>query len=175
MSEQIVREATAWQGTIGSDYRESAKIFETGSLKVLICRRLNLHPSSFWQGCPKPDQYPTKHLPNRLTNDASKNATQLLGRFFEHYFLAVDRRFNHVLAGKQFICCQIKSNKIKKQFTHSSHLRASPMTTQGVSQTAGRKGTSLTAASEARQCRRLSIRTSPTTIQKRNVPKCQPR
>ena len=170
MSEQIVREGTAWQGTIEGDYRESAQIFETDSLKALICRRHDLHPSSFWQGCPKTDQYLTKHLPNRLTNDASKNATQLLGRFFEHYFLAVDRRFNQVLAGKQFICCQIKPNKIKKQFTHSSHLRASPMTTQGVSQTAGRKGTSLTATSGPRQCRRLSIRTSPTTTQKRNVP-----
>ena len=146
MSEQIVREASAWQGTIESDYRESAKIFETGSLKVLIRRRLNLHPSSFWQGCPKPDQYPTKHLPNRLTSDSSEIALRLLGRFFEHYCFAVGQRFNRVLAGKQFICCQIKPNKIKKQFTHSSHLRASPMATQGVSQTAGRKGTSLTAA-----------------------------
>ena len=86
MSEQIVREASAWQGTIECDYRESAKIFETGSLKVLIRRRLNLHPSSFWQGCPKTDQYLTKHLPNHLTNDASKNALRLLGRFFEQYF-----------------------------------------------------------------------------------------
>ena len=86
MSEQIVREATAWQGTIEGDYRESAKIFETGSLKVLIRRRLNLHPSSFWQGCPKPDQYPTKHLPHCLTSDAPKRGPRLLGQFFEHYF-----------------------------------------------------------------------------------------
>ena len=153
MSEQIVREGGARQGTIEGDYRESAQIFARNAIEVLICRRLDLHSSSFWQGCPKPDQYLTKHLPNHLTHDASKNALRLLGRFFEH-FLTVDRRFNQVLAGKQFICCQIKPNKIKKQFTHSSHLRASPMTTQGVSQTAGRKGTSLTAASGARQRRR---------------------
>ena len=86
MSEQIVREGGTRQGTIGSDYRESAQNFEPGSLKVFIRRRLDLHPSSFWQGCPKTDQYLTKYLPNRLTHDASKNATQLLGRFFEHYF-----------------------------------------------------------------------------------------
>ena len=86
MSEQIVREGTARQGTIGSDYRESAQNFARGSLKVFIRRRLDLHSSSFWQGCPKTDQYLTKHLPNRLTHDASKNALRLLGRFFEHYF-----------------------------------------------------------------------------------------
>ena len=146
MSEQIVREGAAWQGTIGSDYRESAQNFAQGAIEVFICRRLNLHPSSFWQGCPKPDQYLTKHLPNHLTNDTSKNALRLLRRLLEHYFFAVGQRFKQVLAGKQFNGCKIKPNKIKKQFTHSSHLRASPMTTQGVSQTAGRKGTSLTAA-----------------------------
>ena len=86
MSEQIVREATAWQGTIEDDYRESAQIFETGSLKVLICRRHDLHPSSFWQDCPKPDQYLTKHLPNHLTSNSPKNALRLLGRLLEHYF-----------------------------------------------------------------------------------------
>ena len=86
MSEQIVREGGTRQETIGSDYRESAQIFEPGSLKVFIRRRLDLNPSSFWQGCPKTDQYPTKHLPNHLTSDASKNALRLLGRFLEHYF-----------------------------------------------------------------------------------------
>ena len=146
MSEQIVREASAWQGTIEGDYRESAQNFAWSLPRVFIRRCLNLHPSSFWQGCPKTDQYLTKRLPHHLTRDASKNALRLLGRFFEHYFFAVGQRFNQVLAGKQFICCQIKPNKLKQQFTHSSHLRASPMATQGVSQTAGRKGTSLTAA-----------------------------
>ena len=175
MSEQIVSEASAWQGTIEGDYRESAQIFAWSPPEVFIRRRLNLHPSSFWQGCPKTDQYLTKRLPHRLTRDASKNATQLLGRYFEHYFFAVGQRFNQVSAGKQFICCQIKPNILKQQFTHSSHLKASPMTTQGVSQTAGRKGTFLTATSGPRQCRRLSIRTSPMTTQKRSVPKCQPR
>lgn len=86
MSEQIVREASAWQGTIESDYRESAQIFAQGAIEVFICRRQDLNPSSFWQGCPKTDQYLTKHLPNHLTNDASKKALRLLGRFFEHYF-----------------------------------------------------------------------------------------
>ena len=86
MSEQIVREGGTRQGTIGSDYRESAQIFARGAIEVLICRRLDLHPSSFWQGGPKTDQYPTKHLPNHLTHDASKNGSRLLGRFFEHYF-----------------------------------------------------------------------------------------
>ena len=79
MSEQIVREASAWQGTIKGDYQESAQNFASGSLEVFIRRRLNLHPSSFWQGCPKTDQYLTKYLPNRLTHDASKNAMRLLG------------------------------------------------------------------------------------------------
>ena len=86
MSEQIVSEASAWQGTIECDYRESAQIFGLAPSKVFIRRRLNLHPSSFWQGCPKTDQYLTKNLPNHLTRDASKNALRLLGRFFEHYF-----------------------------------------------------------------------------------------
>ena len=86
MSEQIVREGGTRQGTIGSDYRESAQNFAPGSLKVFIRRRLNLHPSSFWQGCPKPDQYLTKNLPNHLTRNASKRAPRLLGRFFEQYF-----------------------------------------------------------------------------------------
>ena len=86
MSEQIVREGGTWQGTIEDDYRESAQIFEMGSLKVLICRRHDLHPSSFWQGCPKTDQYLTKNLPNHLTRDAPKKAPRLLGRFFEQYF-----------------------------------------------------------------------------------------
>lgn len=86
MSEQIVREASAWQGAIESDYRESAQNFALGSLKVFIRRRLNLHPSSFWQGCPKTDQYLTKNMPNHLTRDASKIAPRLLERFFEQYF-----------------------------------------------------------------------------------------
>ena len=86
MSEQIVREASAWQGTIEGDYRESAQNFAPGSLKVFIRRRPYLHPSSFWQGCPKTDQYLTKYLPHRLTRDASKIAPRLLERFFEQYF-----------------------------------------------------------------------------------------
>ena len=86
MSEQIVRETSAWQGTIEGDYRESAQNFAPGSLKVFIRRRLDLHSSSFWQGCPKTDQYLTKNMPNHLTRDASKNALRLLGRFFEQYF-----------------------------------------------------------------------------------------
>ena len=86
MSEQIVREASAWQGTIEGDYRESAQIFGLAPSKVFIRRRLDLHSSSFWQGCPKTDQYLTKNLPNHLTRDASKIAPQLLERFFEHYF-----------------------------------------------------------------------------------------
>ena len=86
MSEQIVREASAWQGTIEGDYRESAQNFAPGSLKVFIRRRLDLHSSSFWQGCPKTDQYLTKNLPNHLTRDASKIAPRLLERFFEQYF-----------------------------------------------------------------------------------------
>ena len=86
MSEQIVREASAWQGTIEGDYRESAQNFAPGSLKVFIRRRPYLHPSSFWQGCPKTDQYLTKNLPNHLTRDASKIAPRLLERFFEQYF-----------------------------------------------------------------------------------------
>ena len=86
MSEQIVREASAWQGTIEGDYRESAQIFAPSSLKVFIRRRLDLHSSSFWQGCPKTNQYLTKNLPNHLTRDASKIAPRLLGRFFEQYF-----------------------------------------------------------------------------------------
>ena len=86
MSEQIVREASAWQGTIGGDYRESAQNFAPGSLKVFVRRRLDLHSSSFWQGCPKTDQYLTKRLPHRLTRDASKIVPRLLGRFFEQYF-----------------------------------------------------------------------------------------
>ena len=86
MSEQIVREANAWQGAIEGDYRESAQNFAPGSLKVFIRRRSYLHPSSFWQGCPKTDQYLTKNLPNHLTRDPSKIAPRLLGRFFEQYF-----------------------------------------------------------------------------------------
>ena len=86
MSEQIVREGGTWQGAISGDYRESAQIFARVAIEVLIRRRLNLHPSSFWQGCPKTDQYLTKNLPNHLTRDASKNALRLLERFFEHYF-----------------------------------------------------------------------------------------
>lgn len=53
---------------------------------MFIRRRLNLHPSSFWQGCPKTNQYLTKRLPHHLTRDALKIAPRLLGRFFEHYF-----------------------------------------------------------------------------------------
>lgn len=86
MSEQIVSEASAWQGTIEGDYRESAQNFAPGSLNVFIRRRLNLHPSSFWQGCPKTDQYLTKYLPNHLTRDVPKKAPRLLGRFFEQYY-----------------------------------------------------------------------------------------
>ena len=86
MSEQIVREGDTRQGAIGSDYRESAQFFEPGSLKVFIRRRLDLHSSSFWQGCPKTDQYLTKHLPNHLTSDSPEIALRLLGRLFEHYF-----------------------------------------------------------------------------------------
>ena len=86
MSEQIVREASAWQETIEGDYRESAQNFAPGSLKVFIRRRLDLHSSSFWQGCPKTDQYLTKNLPHRLTRDASKIVPRLLGRFFKQYF-----------------------------------------------------------------------------------------
>ena len=86
MSEQIVREASAWQETIEGDYRESAQNFAPGSLKVFIRRRLDLHSSSFWQGCPKTNQYLTKRLPHHLTRNASKIAPRLLGRFFEQYF-----------------------------------------------------------------------------------------
>ena len=86
MSEQIVSEASAWQGTIEGNYRESAQNFAPGSLKVFIRRRLDLHSSSFWQGCPKTDQYLTKNLPNHLTRDAPKRTPRLLGRFFEQYF-----------------------------------------------------------------------------------------
>jgi hypothetical protein len=86
MSEQIVREGDARQGTIEGDYRESAQNFAPGSLKVFIRRRLDLHSSSFWQGCPKTDQYLTKNLPHRLTRDAPKIAPRLLGRFFDQYF-----------------------------------------------------------------------------------------
>jgi len=50
MSEQIVREASAWQGAIEGDYRESAQIFAWNLPEVLIRRRQNLHSSSFWQG-----------------------------------------------------------------------------------------------------------------------------
>ncbi len=50
MSEQIVREASAWQEAIEGEYRESAQNFAPGSLKVFIRRRLDLHSSSFWQG-----------------------------------------------------------------------------------------------------------------------------
>ena len=86
MSEQIVREASAWQGTIEGDYRESAQIFGLAPSKVFIRRRLDLHSSSFWQGCPKTVQYLTKNLPNHLTRDAPKRAPRLLGRFSEQYF-----------------------------------------------------------------------------------------
>ena len=86
MSEQIVSEASAWQETIEGDYRESAQIFGLAPSKVFIRRRSYLHPSSFWQGCPKTDQYLTKRLPHRLTRDASKITPRLLGRFFEQYF-----------------------------------------------------------------------------------------
>lgn len=86
MSEQIVREASAWQGAIEGDYRESAQNFAWNLPEMFIRRRLNLHPSSFWQGCPKTDQYLTKNLPNHLTRDASKIAPRLLERFFEQYF-----------------------------------------------------------------------------------------
>ena len=86
MSEQIVREGGTRQGTIGSDYRESAQNYARSAIKVFIRRRLNLHPSSFWQGCPKTNQYLTKRLPHRLTRDASKNGLRLPGRFFEQYF-----------------------------------------------------------------------------------------
>jgi hypothetical protein len=53
MSEQIVREASAWQGAIEGDYRESAQNFAWNLPEMFIRRRLNLHSSSFWQGCPK--------------------------------------------------------------------------------------------------------------------------
>ena len=86
MSEQIVREGGTWQGAISGDYRESAQIFARVAIEVLIRRRLNLHPSSFWQGCPKTDQYLTKYLPNHLTHDAPKRDPRLLGQFFEQYF-----------------------------------------------------------------------------------------
>ena len=86
MSEQIVREGDTQQGTIGGDYRESAQNFTWSLPRVFIRRRLDLHPSSFWQGCPKTDQYLTKNLPNRLTRDASKIAPRLLERFLEQYF-----------------------------------------------------------------------------------------
>lgn len=86
MSEQIVSEASAWQGAIKGDYRESAQNFAWSLPRVFIRRRLNLHPSSFWQGCPKTDQYLTKNLPNHLTREPSKIAPRLLGRFFEQYF-----------------------------------------------------------------------------------------
>ena len=86
MSEQIVREASAWQGAIAGDYRESAQIFCLPPSKVFIRRRSYQHPSSFWQGCPKTDQYLTKNLPHRLTHDPSKIAPRLLERFFEQYF-----------------------------------------------------------------------------------------
>jgi hypothetical protein len=86
MSEQIVSEASAWQGTIEGDYRESAQNFAWSLPRVFIRRRLNLHPSSFWQGCPKTDQYLTKNLPNHLTRDPSKIAPRLRERYFEHYF-----------------------------------------------------------------------------------------
>ena len=86
MSEQIVREASAWQGTIGGDYRESAQIFCLPPSKVFIHRRLDLHSSSFWQGCPKTNQYLTKRLPHHLTHNASKITPRLLGRFFKQYF-----------------------------------------------------------------------------------------
>ena len=86
MSEQIVSEANAWQGAIEGDYRESAQNFAPGSLKVFIRRRLDLHSSSFWQGCPKTDQYLTKRLPHHLTRDAVKITPRLLERFFEQYF-----------------------------------------------------------------------------------------
>lgn len=86
MSEQIVSEASAWQGAIEGDYRESAQNFAPDSLKVFIRRRLDLHSSSFWQGCPKTDQYLTKNLPNHLTHDAVKITPRLLERFFEQYF-----------------------------------------------------------------------------------------
>lgn len=36
MSEQIVREASAWQEAIEGEYRESAQIFVPGLLKVFI-------------------------------------------------------------------------------------------------------------------------------------------
>lgn len=86
MSEQIVSEASAWQGAIEGDYRESAQNFAPGSLKVFIRRRPDLHSSSFWQGCPKTDQYLTKNMPNHLTRDAVKITPRLLERFFEQYF-----------------------------------------------------------------------------------------
>ncbi|MBN2945145.1 MAG: hypothetical protein JTJ24_07670 [Collinsella sp.] len=86
MSEQIVREGDARQGTIEGDYRESAQNFAPSSFKVLIRQRLDLHSSSFWQGCPKTDQYLTKYLPHRLTRDAPKRDPRLLGRFFEQYY-----------------------------------------------------------------------------------------
>ena len=86
MSEQIVSEASAWQGAIEGDYRESAQIFVWSPPEVFFRRRLNLHPSSFWQGCPKTNQYLTKNLPHHLTRDASKIAPRFLGRFFEQYF-----------------------------------------------------------------------------------------
>ena len=86
MSEQIVREASAWQGTIEDDYRESAQIFAWNLPEMFIHRRLNLHSSSFWQSCPKTDQYLTKNLPNHLTRDAVKITPRLLERYFEQYF-----------------------------------------------------------------------------------------
>ena len=138
MSEQIVSEASAWQGTIECDYRESAQIFGLAPSKVFIRRRLNLHPSSFWQGCPKTDQYLTKNLPHHLTRDPSKIAPRLLERFFEHYFrytMNADNCFEQV---DGLIAIKNQSNNTSKQCAQSSHwgrsystsrLRTSPMTT----------------------------------------------
>ena len=71
-------------GVLNND--ESAQIFGLSPSKVFIRRRSHLHPSSFWQGCPKTDQYLTKNLPNHLTRDAVKITPRLLERYFEQYF-----------------------------------------------------------------------------------------
>ena len=86
MSEQIVREASAWQGTIEGDYRESAQIFGLAPSKVFIRRRPHLNPSSFWQGCPElaniqPDTCQIARRTARL-----KSPRDFLDDFYEHYF-----------------------------------------------------------------------------------------
>ena len=164
MSEQIVREASAWQGAIEGDYRESAQIFCLPPSKVFICRRSYLHPSSFWQGCPKTDQYLTKNLPNHLTRDAPKRAPRLLGRFFEHYFryqLNSDKCFEQVddLTATKPNRITPQSNvpnlvigDVLKRLAVGDSLRCQPQRTVPI-------------------CRPLG--TVPNCRHKRSVPKCQ--